>query len=106
MSMKMTKTEIAGDIGILKFNDFKAVSTTIKSADVSAGEDGKKIVKAGTPVPASAPVGFLLHSVDVTDGDEVVAAVYAGTIDNAKLTKLGVTIPSDVKAKFPRVTFM
>lgn len=69
-----------------------SVGVIVDDADVSAGDDGRKVVKAGTPLygdlldrstpftieaPAVGvgeatpdPVGVLLHDVDVTDGDE------------------------------------
>jgi hypothetical protein len=106
MAMKMTTTTVTGDVGILKFNDYKAAAVTVTSSGVTANESGRKIVKAGTPVPSeSAPVGLLLHTVDVTDGDVSEAAIYEGSIDNKKLTALGVTVSEEVKAKFPRITF-
>jgi hypothetical protein len=106
MAMKMTTTTVAGDIGILKYNDFKATAVTVTSSGVTADDAGKKIVKAGTPVPSkSAPVGLLLHTVDVTDGDVTEAAIYEGSVDNKKLTALGVTVSDAVKAKLPRITF-
>lgn len=106
MAMKMKSSVVDGDLGILKFNDFKAAPCTIKSAAVEADEAGRKIVKAGTPIPnESAPVGLLLHTTDVTDGDAVAAAIYEGSVDNKKLTALGVTVSEIVKSKFPRITF-
>jgi hypothetical protein len=107
MAMRMTTTTVAGDIGILKYNDYKATAVTVESSGVTADETtGRKIVKAGTPVPnESAPVGLLLHTVDVTNGDVAEAAIYEGSVDNKKLTALGVTVSEEVKAKFPRITF-
>lgn len=106
MAVKMKNTAVGEDIGILKYNDFKAAAVMLRSADITAGADGRKIVKAGTPVPsASAPVGLLLHTTDVTDGDAAVSAIYEGAVDNKKLEKLGVTVSAAVKTKFPRITF-
>lgn len=69
-----------------------SVGVIVDDADVSAGDDGRKVVKAGTPLYGDLldrstpftieaptvevgadtpdPVGVLLHDVDVTDGDE------------------------------------
>ena len=103
----MNAKELFGGIGILKYKDYKGMPYTIKSADIEADENGKKIVPAGTPLPsAEAPIGILLEDADVTYGDEAVTVVYQATIDNAKLTKKGVMISEDVKAKFPRITFV
>lgn len=38
-------------------------------------------------------------------GDALGTYVYEGDIDNAKLTKNGVTVEETAKAKTPRVTF-
>lgn len=61
----------------------QSVSVLVSNTGISAGADGKKIVKAGTPLDGNieargtaftksagtAPVGVLLHDVDVTAGN-------------------------------------
>lgn len=103
----MITKNLFGNEGILKFNDFKGMPYTIKSASVTADSNGKKIVPAGTPLPSASSVkGLLLEDADVTNGDEVVTIVYQATIDKAKLTKKGVTISDAVKKALPRITFV
>ena len=78
------------------------------SADgVAADENGKKIVKAGTPWPANNGTckGILLHDTDVTHGEAPGTYVFEGSIDNTKLAKNGIKVAAEAKAALPRVTF-
>lgn len=92
---------------ILKYFDFKGAACVVPSADVAADENGKKIVKAGTPFPADDATckGYLLHDVDVTQGDAPGTYIYEGAIDNKKLEEAEVTVSDAAKAATPRVTF-
>jgi len=92
---------------ILKYFDLKGAACVVPSADVTVDENGKKIVKAGTPFPAddATCTGYLLHDVDVTQGDAPGTYIYEGAIDNKKLTEAGVTVSAAAKAATPRVTF-
>lgn len=92
---------------ILKFFDYKGAACVIKEASVVADANGKKIVKAGTPYPSddASCKGYLLHDVDVTQGDAPGTYIYEGSIDNAKLTETGVTVSDEAKTATPRVTF-
>lgn len=92
---------------ILKYFDFKGAACIVPSADVTADENGKKIVKAGTPFPADDATckGYLLHDVDVTQGDAPGTYIYDGAIDNKKLEEAEVTVSDAAKAATPRVTF-
>ena len=68
----------------------------------------KKIVKAGTPVPANDAtcVGYILEDVDVTNGDAAGTYVFEGSIDLAKAeASFGNTIAKAAKDATPRVTF-
>lgn len=61
----------------------QSVSVLVSGTGVTAGADGKKTLKAGTPLDGSietrgtaftksagtAPIGILLHDVDVTEGN-------------------------------------
>ena len=103
----MKTKNLFGGTGILKFKDYKGMPYTIKSADIKADEQGRKIVPAGTPLPSvSAVKGLLLEDADVTYGDEAVTIVYQATVDNAKLAKKGVTLSDTVKKALPRITFV
>lgn len=92
---------------ILKYFDYKGAACVIPSAGVEADDTGKKIVKAGTPFPSndSSCKGYLLHDVDVTQGDAPGTYIFEGSIDNKKLTEAGVTVSAEAKAATPRVTF-
>ena len=92
---------------ILKFLDYKGAACVVPEAGVTADENGMKIVKAGTPFPADDATckGYLLHDVDVTQGDAPGTYIYEGSIDNKKLTDAGVTVSAEAKAATPRVTF-
>lgn len=92
---------------ILKFFDYKGAACIVPESGVEADTNGQKIVKAGTPFPAddSTCKGYLLHDVDVTQGDAPGTYIYEGSIDNAKLTVAGVTVSAEAKAATPRVTF-
>lgn len=94
-----------------------AVSVMVANTGVTAGSDGKKVVKAGTPVygdlldrskaftvtapetkqgetPAKA-VGVILHDVDVTSGTANSQMVIFGTID---VSKLETSVATSLKA--------
>ena len=92
---------------ILKFFDYKGAACIVKESTVEADSNGNKIVKAGTPFPSnnSSCLGYLLHDVDVTNGDAPGTYIFEGSIDNKKLTELGVTVSDEAKAATPRVTF-
>ena len=92
---------------ILKYFDYKGAACVVPEAGVAADENGMKIVKAGTPFPADDATckGYLLHDVDVTQGDAPGTCIYEGSIDNKKLTEAGVTVSVEAKAATPRVTF-
>lgn len=83
--------------------------------------NGRKILKAGTPVGGAdvltnrqaviskntdAPVGVVLHDVDVTDGDENATLVVKGQVDLLKLDADVVTLVNTAKAKLTNIVFM
>lgn len=92
---------------ILKYFDYKGAACVVPEAGVAADANGKKIVKAGTPFPAndSTCKGYLLHDVDVTQGDAPGTYIFEGSIDNKKLTETEVTVSAEAKTATPRVTF-
>ena len=93
--------------GILKFFPYQGAACLVPASGVEADANGKKIVKAGTPFPSNDGecLGYLLHSVDVTQGDAPGTYVYEGVIDEAKVTENGITVSDAAKAATPRVTF-
>lgn len=92
----------------------------IKATGVEAGSNGKKVVKAGTPLygdiekrdtgfaisGAGNPVCVLMHDVDVTAGDENGTIVIAGCVDLLKLDSSVRTAIASVKANLPRIIFV
>lgn len=77
-----------------------ALSCVVANTGVEADSNGKKIIKAGTPVTGDLterntpftvdktgdnPVGVILHDVDVTDGNANSQVVIFGFIDISKL---------------------
>lgn len=104
---KPIEREFAQGKTILKYFDFKGAACVVPSAGVEADADGDKIVKAGTPFPSNDAKckGYLLHDIDVTQGDAPGTYIFEGSIDNKKLTDAGVTVSAEAKAATPRVTF-
>ena len=111
------------------FNAEHQVSVPIMVDDslvTSADANGRKIVKAGTPLTgsldarttpftaasagsssaASNAVGVLLHDVDVTAGDENGTLLIFGFVNTARLDETTKTkITEYVKAALPLITF-
>lgn len=107
---------------ILKFFDYKGAACVVdedtnstttgggESAVTTPGyveENGRKIFKAGTPYPSNDGdcLGYLLHDVDITDGDAPGTYIFEGSIDKKKLTENKITISAAAKSATPRVTF-
>lgn len=92
---------------ILKYFDYKGAACVVPASGVSADANGDKIVKAGTPWPSNdaSCKGFLLHDVDVTNGDAPGTYIFEGSIDSAKVTENGVSVSEAAKTAVPRVTF-
>ena len=94
----------------------------VANTGVGADSDGKKIVKAGTPLvgdlkvrdtaytaataaTTSNVVGVLLHDVDVTSGDKNATVVVSGFVDETMLDSSVATIvdTAGVAAAMPRI---
>ena len=123
MANKIVKTSFsAPDKHILIANESYMVTLggVIKATGVEAGSDGRKIVKAGTPLygdiekrdtgfaisGSGNPSCVLMHDVDVTAGDENGTIVIAGCVDLLKLDDSVKTAISSVKANMPRIIFV
>lgn len=124
MANKIVKeTYGAPEKHILIANDSYMVTlpAIIKATGVSAGTDGRKVVKAGTPVygdiekrdtgftvsaESGNPVAVVMHDVDVTAGDENGTIVIAGCVDLLKLDDSVKTAVASVKANLPRIIFV
>ncbi len=93
---------------ILKFFPYEGAACLVPtSLATKADENGRKVVKAGTPFPSNDGdcKGYLLHDVDVTMGDAPGTYVYQGSIDSTKVTANGITVQDAAKKATPRVTF-
>ena len=98
------------------------IGCLVGNTGVNADANGKKIIKAGTPVGwttsvltnrqtvltkgASNAQGVVLHDVDVTDGDGRATLVVAGYVDLYKLDADVVSIVSDATATLTKITFL
>lgn len=107
----MKVTSVVRPSEILKNDKYQGWPVTIKSANVTAGSDGRKVLKAGTPVTAAGVVannanakGLLLYEVDVTDGDATSVRIYSGTVYGAKIAANGITLSAEALAALPRIT--
>lgn len=120
MILKSTSYGTAKDILYL-LDDYTAITVNVSATGVTAGDDGKKIVPAGTVIggvladPTQAAVaaaggsgegavaaeGVLMHDVDVTDGDALGTMIVRGVIDG---TKLPANITANQKATLPMIT--
>lgn len=92
---------------ILKFFDYKGAACVVPTSMGTETDGGRTVVKAGTPFPSddASCLGYLLHDVDVTQGDAPGTYIFEGSIDNTKLTENGVTVSDEAKTATPRVTF-
>ena len=122
MANKIVKvTYNAPEKHILIANDSYMVTlpAIIKATGVVAGDDGKKIVKAGTPIygdiekrdtgftiSGETAAGVVMHDVDVTAGDENGTIVIAGCVDLLKLEDDVKTAVASAKANLPRIIFV
>lgn len=98
-----------------------SLSCMVENTGVTAGEDGRKVVKAGTPVSGNlqerdtafkvageedTPVGIILHDVDVTKGTANSQVVIFGFVDISKLEESVATTIESMEAKLPKITFV
>lgn len=112
MSMQFEQTEYLGDVQILKRKPFDAIAMTL---DFTSVEDklsnGKKVVKAGTPIGAtgakdntSTVVGILLQ--DVTE-DRPQGKLLKKAYINTEVAEehAGLTYDAGVKTALPMIVF-
>lgn len=98
-----------------------SLSCKIANTGVVAGEDGRKLVLAGTPLKGDleardteftvaqsgeTPVGIVLHDVDVTKGTANSQVVIFGFVDTSKLESSVVEALADMREKLPKITFV
>lgn len=128
--MSMIKTENAASVNQILFmtQPYAGVGVVVANTGITADANGKKILKAGTPITgnlqartaspyfvkatttsgASNAVAVLLHDVDVTAGNENATALIFGFVDVNKLdTATQALITSEVvTALNGKVTFL
>ena len=112
MGMQYEQTEYVGDVQILKRKPFEAIPMTLDFTRVETKlANGKKVVKAGTPIGAtgtvdntSTVVGILLH--DVTE-DRPQGTLLKKAYINTEVAEAhsGVTIETAVKTALPMIVF-
>lgn len=112
MGMQYEQTEYVGDVQILNRKPFEAIPMTLDfTSVVTKLANGKKVVKAGTPIGAAGTVdntatvvGILLH--DVTE-DRPQGTLLKKAYINTAVAKehSGVTIEAAVKTALPMIVF-
>ena len=112
MGMQYEQTEYVGDVQILKRKPFEAIPMTLDFTRVETKlANGKKVVKAGTPIGSTGVadntgtvVGILLQ--DVTE-DRPQGTLLKKAYINTAVAKAhsGVTIEAAVKAALPMIVF-
>ena len=112
MGMQYEQTEYVGDVQILKRKPFEAIPMTLDFSSVGTKlANGKKVVKAGTPIGAtgvkdntSTVAGILLH--DVTEDRPQGTLLKKAYINTAVAQEhSGVTIEAAVKTALPMIVF-
>lgn len=110
--MQFEQTSYAGDVEILKRKPFEGIAMTLDFASVTdTMANGKKIVKAGTPIGDSGVVdntatviGILLH--DVTEDRPQGTLLKKAYINTAVAEEhSGITYDAAVKTALPMVVF-
>lgn len=83
---KIRVTEYSNRKEILKYDHYVAEAVVLTQANATT-IGSKKIVKAGTILPANDATakGVVLYDVDVTNGDEVGSLIIHGFIDKSKI---------------------
>lgn len=112
MSMQYEQTEYVGGVQILKRKPFEAIPMTLNFTSVQTKlTNGKKVVKAGTPIGSTGVadntgtvVGILLH--DVTEDRPQGTLLKKAYIDTAVAqAHSGVEIAAAVKTALPMIVF-
>ena len=98
-----------------------SLGAVIGNTSVTAGADGRKIIKAGTPLTgdilkrntaftvgtSANAVALLLHDVDVTDGNANGTILISGYVDYDKLdADVQELITAEVATKLTKITFI
>ena len=110
-NMQFEQKTISGDVQILKRIPFEGIPMTLDFSNVSAGTDGKKVVKAGTPIGATGVVdntgnvvGILLNDVpEERPQGTLLKKAYINTAVAQEHS--GVTYESSMKTALPMIVF-
>ena len=110
-NMQFEDKSYAGDVEILMRTPFEGIPMTLDFTSVVTTSNGKKIVKAGTPIGASGTadntgtvVGILLF--DVTEDRPQGTLLKKAYINTAVAqTHSGITYASAVKSALPMIVF-
>ena len=109
--MQFESTTFAGDVEILKRIPFEGIPMTLDFTSVVATVNGKKVVKAGTPIGASGTVdntgtvvGILLRDV-FEDRPQGTLLKKAYINEDVAEAHSGVTYDNAVKAALPMIVF-
>ena len=118
----ITKKEYGNDKQILIAPELAfTIGALVGNSGVDADSEGRKIIKAGTPVGGSTSVltnrqtvltvggtaqGVVLHDVDVTAGDANATIVLEGTIDLLKLDSATATALSSAAGTLTKIRIM
>ena len=98
------------------------IGVVVDNTGVSANDEGKMILAAGTPVGSATDVllnrdtvlsqdtstcqGVLLHDVDVTDGEANATLVVKGTVDYEKLNEDVQALVDTASSVLTNITFL
>lgn len=119
--IKQTNYGVAKDILIAPELMF-SIPVQVTNTGVSANDNGKKIIKAGTPIGGNTNVllnrntvlavangataqGIVLHDVDVTEGQENATMLVAGYVDINKIDTAA-RPSADAQTALTKITFM
>ena len=123
--MAIKETDYTNETDILIAPELAfAIPVIVTNASVTADSEGKKIIKAGTPLYASADVfmnretkmttvstantvyGIARWDIDVTDGDTNATLLVAGYVDYLKLDSTVQTAVDTAKTNLTRILFV
>lgn len=119
--IKQTNYGVTKDILIAPELMF-SIPVQVTNTGVSANDNGKKIIKAGTPIGGNTNVllnrntvlavangataqGIVLHDVDVTEGQENATMLVAGYVDINKID-VDAQPSADAQTALTKITFM
>ena len=121
--MKYKVTEYGTDVDILIAPELAfAIPCIVGNDSVSADSEGKKIIKAGTPLYSEADVftnrdtvlkvsgttayGVARWDIDVTSGNKNATLLVAGYVDYLKLDETVQSAVDTAKTNLPRILFI